>query len=169
MFYGFVCVKLSWFFVGFAGYRGNNPADKIKGMNLHLWLAIVCYCIQLVCKTVKHDDLDLKDVVHKNFILNNGLMSLPNVSYSISLMKRRKSVIKHEGQIRLYKITSNQAAVMGAFDVNGHWEQLKDRDYDNTYHNPLYFTDVYVYGTDSEKNSKLVVVRDWLITANSIQ
>ena len=73
----------------------------------------------------------------------------------MSLMKRIISVMKHECETRLHKITSYtsyKAVVMGTFDVNDHGEQLKDRDCDDTDHNPLFFKEfVYVYVADCKK------------------
>ena len=102
---------------------GNSPSPAIASYSL--------------CKTVEHADPDVKDFVHHNFYVEDGLIPLPNVADAISLMKRTYSTMKHEGQIRLHKIIFNKPAVMEALDVNDHGEQLKEIDRDDTFHRSL--------------------------------
>ncbi|XP_048737549.2 uncharacterized protein LOC125652183 [Ostrea edulis] len=76
--------------------------------------------VAMAADTVENADPDVKDFVIHNFYVDDGLISLPNESDAISLMKRTQSTMKSEGQIRLHKITSNKLAVMEAFDVSDH-------------------------------------------------
>lgn len=120
-------------------------------MTLHMCLAIVHH---LLLHPIASADLDLKQFVHKNIFLDDVIMSLPNVSYE-TYEPNETHNIRHEGETRLHKITSYtsyKAVVMGTFDVNDHGEQLKDRDCDDTDHNPLFFKEfVYVYVADCKK------------------
>lgn len=128
-------------YLRFFWYKENNPDDIMieYRMTSHVFgnspsPAIASYGL---LKTVEHADLDVKDFVHHNFYVDGGLTSLPNESDAISLMKRTQSTMKQEGQIRLHKITSNKQAVMEAFDVSDHGEQLKEIDSDDMIHRSL--------------------------------
>ena len=76
-------------------------------------------------------DPDVKDFVTHNFYVDDGLISLPNTSDAISLMKRTQSTMKCEGHIRLHKIVSNKQAVMEAFDISDRGEELNEIDIDH--------------------------------------
>ena len=87
-------------------------------------------------KTVELADLDVKDLVNRNFCVDDGIISLPSESEAI-LMKRTQSILKAEGQLRLHKTTSNKTAVMKAFEPCELGENLKEIDSDETIHRSL--------------------------------
>lgn len=113
----------------------------------------------------------MKNFVQHNFYVDDGLISLPNESDAISLMKRTQSTMKQEGQIRLHKITSNKQAVMDAFDVSDHGEQLKEIDSDDMIHRSLGLCwrlkdDTFVFTVPTEE--KPFTRRGLLSTVNSL-
>lgn len=82
----------------YADVFGNSPSP-----------AIATYGFR---KTVENADEDVKDFVNCNFYVNDGLISLPDETSAIDLMKRTQSITKSEGRLRLHKIASYKLTVM---------------------------------------------------------
>ena len=66
---------------------------------------------------------DMKTFVDRDFYVDDGLTSLPNVQMAIDLMQRTQSALRKHGNLRLHKIASNSSEMMAAFpsealDVN---------------------------------------------------
>lgn len=84
-------------YLRFFWYKQNNPDDIMieYRMTSHVFgnspsSAIVSFGL---LKTFEHADPDVKDFVHHNFYVDDGLISLPNEPDAISLMK---STVNHE-------------------------------------------------------------------------
>lgn len=175
MFYRFRVDEDHRNYLRFFWYKENNPDDIMieYRMTSHVFgnspsPAIASYGL---LKTVEHADRDVKNFVQHNFYVDDGLISLPNESDAISLMKRTQSTMKQEGQIRLHKITSNKQAVMDAFDVSDHGEQLKEIDSDDMIHRSLGLCwrlkdDTFVFTVPTEE--KPFTRRGLLSTVNSL-
>ena len=175
MFYRFRVNEEHRNFLRFLWYRGNDPDDIMieYRMTSHVFgnspsPAIASYGL---FKTVENADPDVKDFVIHNFYVDDGLISLPNASDAISLMKRTQSTMNCEGHIRLHKIVSNKQAVMEAFDISDRGEQLKEIDSDDTIHRSLGLSwslknDTFVFTVPAEE--KPFTRRGLLSTVNSL-
>nr|XP_034311384.1 uncharacterized protein LOC117684234 [Crassostrea gigas] len=175
MFYRFRVDEDHRNYLRFFWYKENNPDDIMieYRMTSHVFgnsppPAIASYGL---LKTVEHADRDVKNFVQHNFYVDDGLISMPNESDAISLMKRTQSTMKQEGQIRLHKITSNKQAVMDAFDVSDHGEQLKEIDNGDMIHRSLGLCwrlkdDTFVFTVPTEE--KPFTRRGLLSTVNSL-
>ncbi|XP_059390225.1 uncharacterized protein LOC132123550 [Carassius carassius] len=70
---------------------------------------------------------EAKHFVHKNFYVDDGLISVSSAAEAISLLKNTKNMLA-ESNIKLHKISSNSHQVMEAFPPSERANDLKDLD-----------------------------------------
>ena len=120
MFYRFRVEEKRRNFLRFYWYRNNNPGDELIEYRMRALVfgnspfpVVATFGLRNI---VELADLDVKDLVNSNFYVDDGIISLPSGSVSISLVKRTQSILKTEGQLRLHKVTTNKTAVMKVFE-----------------------------------------------------
>ena len=119
MFYCFKVNEEHRNFLRFLWHENNNFENPLVEyrMRVHIYgntasPAVATYGLR---RAVSLSSLDIKEFVHKNFYVDDGLTSLETVEEAISLVQRTKAVLKREGNLRLHKIASNREEVMLAF------------------------------------------------------
>ena len=116
-------------FLRFFWYMNNNPdVDLIEyRMRVHVFgncasQAVATYGLN---KAVENADDDVRELIRRNFYVDDFLTSKPKVEEVVDLTKRTQVALKDGGNIRLHKIESNSLEVMKAFPSDGLGGELK--------------------------------------------
>ena len=118
-------------FLRFFWYMNNNPDEELieYRMRVHVFgncasPAVATYGLN---KAVENADDDVRELIRRNFYVDDALTSKPNVQEVVDLTKRTQAALKNGGNIRLHKIASNSLEVMKAFpsdDLGGELKSL---------------------------------------------
>jgi hypothetical protein len=113
MFYNFKVREDHIDYLRFLWHKQNDLTKPLTDfrMTVHVFWnrpspAIATYGFR---KTVAHEEEDVRDFVNKQFYVDDGLISCPNVDEAVSLIKRTQSALYRGGMLHLHKITSNSA------------------------------------------------------------
>ncbi|XP_069109380.1 uncharacterized protein [Argopecten irradians] len=92
---------------------GNSPSPAMANFGLK--------------KSVEGQNVDqaVKELVNRNFYVDDALASVPKEDEAISLLERTQAALKDGGNIRLHKIVSNRSKVVGAFPLEDLGKELK--------------------------------------------
>ncbi|XP_056001793.1 uncharacterized protein LOC130048768 [Ostrea edulis] len=69
---------------------------------------------------------DMKNLVHRNFYVDDALSSHSSAKEAIDLLQRTKKALIDHGCLRVHKIASNSSEVLSAFDSQDLAKDLKD-------------------------------------------
>ena len=65
-------------------------------------------------KAVENAERDIQDFVNENFYVDDGLISVPDESTAIDLIRRTKDALFDGGKLRLHKVSSNSRNVLAS-------------------------------------------------------
>ncbi|XP_033761542.1 uncharacterized protein LOC117343309 [Pecten maximus] len=131
MFYSFLVREDHRDYLRFFWYRNNNPNLELieYRMRAHVFgnspsPAVANYGLK---KSVDSQDVDptVKDLVERNFYVDDALASLPEEDEVISLIEKTQMALKKGGNLRLHKIVSNNPKVISAFPVEDLGKEVK--------------------------------------------
>ncbi|XP_069105757.1 uncharacterized protein [Argopecten irradians] len=131
MFYSFLVREDHRDFLRFFWYRDNDPSRDIieYRMRAHVFgnspsPAVANFGLK---KSVEGQNVDqaVKELVNRNFYVDDALASVPKEDEAISLLERTQAALKDGGNIRLHKIVSNRSKVVGAFPLEDLGKELK--------------------------------------------
>lgn len=131
MFYSFLVKEDQRDFLRFFWYKENNPDLGLieYRMKAHVFgnspsPAIATYGLR---KSVEGDDVDddVRNLVNRNFYVDDALTSLPKEEDAVSLLQRTQTALKKGGNLRLHKFVSNSPKVMSAFPVEDLGKEVK--------------------------------------------
>ncbi|XP_069109451.1 uncharacterized protein [Argopecten irradians] len=131
MFYSFLVREDHRDFLRFFWYRDNDPSRDIieYRMRAHVFgnspsPAVANFGLK---KSVEGQNVDqaVKELVNRNFYVDDALASVPKEDEAISLLERTQAALKDGGNIRLHKIVSNRSKVVGAFPLEDFGKELK--------------------------------------------
>ena len=117
----------------FLWYRDNDLTKDIIDyrMTVHVFgnspsPAVAIYGLRRAAQEGESDHgADTREFVERHFYVDDGLTSLPTPIEAIDLLQRTRASLA-ESNLRLHKITSNNAAVMAAFPPEDDAKGMKD-------------------------------------------
>ncbi|XP_070188491.1 uncharacterized protein [Littorina saxatilis] len=119
MFYQFLVDQEHRDLLRFFWYRGNNfDAPLVEHrMCVHVFgnspsPAVATYGLR---KSIAHSAPDVKKFVERDFYVDDGITSVPEVDQAVHLMQRTQRELKKNGGINLHKVVSNRTSVLAAF------------------------------------------------------
>ncbi|XP_021378856.1 uncharacterized protein LOC110466593 [Mizuhopecten yessoensis] len=132
MFYYFKVEEKHQDYLRFFWYQGhdfNKPLLEYR-MTTHVFgksptPAVATFGLR---RAVEQADTDVKELVTRDFYVDDALTSTPDSQSAISLMKITRDALQGNGNIRLHKIASNDKAVLEAFPTEDLSGDLKDLD-----------------------------------------
>ena len=138
MFYCFRVSEKHRNFLRFLWYRDNCPNKVLVEyrMCVHVFgntssPAVATYGLRRTAQLGEEIyGTDMKEFVHRNFYVDDGLTSLLNSKQAIDLLQRTQQALK-EGGLRLHKITSNSREVMDSFPEDDIAKDLRLRGLDS--------------------------------------
>ncbi|XP_013421679.1 uncharacterized protein LOC106181750 isoform X2 [Lingula anatina] len=132
MFYSFRVNEEHRNFLRFFWFRNNDPREDMieYRMRVHVFgntpsPAVATYGLR---KAVEDAEDDVRNFVHRDFYVDDGLASCPTESEAISLVKRTQATLQNNAKIKLHKIASNSPAVMKAFKAEDLDKSLRSID-----------------------------------------
>ena len=63
-----------------------------------------------------HPDHEIRELVRRNFYVDDLLVSVPLEKQAVSLIRKTQEALMEGGKLRLHKVASNSHEVMSAFD-----------------------------------------------------
>ncbi|XP_070206193.1 uncharacterized protein [Littorina saxatilis] len=119
MFYQFFVDQEHRDLLRFFWYRGNNfDAPLVEHrMCVHVFgnspsPAVATYGLR---KSIAHSAPDVKKFVERDFYVDDGITSVPEVDQAVHLMQRTQRELQKNGGINLHKVVSNSRSVLAAF------------------------------------------------------
>ena len=121
MFHSFQVIPQHRDYLRFLWFQDNDPSKPVIDyrMNVHLFgsissPAVATFGLRMAADAGKdkHGD-DTAEFVYRDFYVDDGLTSLPDVESAVSLIKRTCNSLAAKG-LRFHKIASNNKAVMNA-------------------------------------------------------
>ena len=120
----------------FLWYKNNDPNGEITEyrMKVHIFWntsspAVANYGLRKTAE-VGEDEFgsDAKAFVNRNFYVDDGLHSAPTTEDAIDLLRRTQTMLA-TANLRLHKVASSHAEVMGAFPSEDHASGLHNLDF----------------------------------------
>ncbi len=135
MFYCFKVREDHQNFLRFLWFKDNDLSKEITEyrMTVHVFgnspsPAVAIFRIRRAAEFgEKEYGRQAKQFVHRNFYVDDGLISVSSAAEAISLLKNTKNLLA-ESNIKLHKISSNNHQVMEAFPTSDRGNDLKDLD-----------------------------------------
>lgn len=135
MFHCFVVRPEDRNFLRFLWYKDNKLENDITEycMKVHVFgnspsPAVSIHCLRRAAEEgEKEFGDDAKQLVERDFYVEDGLKSLPTPEAAIDLLKRMQDMLACSN-LRLHKIASNGKEVMEVFPTEDHANDLKDLD-----------------------------------------
>ncbi|XP_071492621.1 uncharacterized protein [Diadema antillarum] len=81
---------------------GNSPSPAVANYGLR--------------DLARDAEPDVREFIHGNFYVDDGLTSCEDAETAVSLMKRTRAMLQEKASIHLHKIASNSQTVLDAFD-----------------------------------------------------
>ncbi|KAJ8369536.1 hypothetical protein SKAU_G00095640 [Synaphobranchus kaupii] len=137
MFHSFVVREDHRNFLRFLWFKDNDTTKEVVEyrMKVHVFgnrpsPAIATYGLR---RAALHGEEEfggnVKQFVHRDFYVDDGLKSLPSATEAINLLKAAQDMLAISN-LRLHKIASNSPVIMQAFPSIDHAKDLKDLDLD---------------------------------------
>ncbi|KAM4591910.1 uncharacterized protein PAE49_019480 [Odontesthes bonariensis] len=137
MFHSFIVREDHRNFLRFFWFKNNDPTGDVVEyrMKVHVFgnspsPAVATYGLR---RAALHGEGEFghaaKELVHRNFYVDDGLAALPSITEAISLLRAARGMLSMSN-LRLHKIASNCPAVMRAFPSSEYAKDLKDLDLD---------------------------------------
>ena len=125
-------------FLRFLWFKENDPSNEVIDyrMNVHLFgngpsPAVATFGLR---KTVNHGGEEytrgVKEFVNRNFYVDDGWTSVPNVQEAIDLIEETQTALATRN-LRLHKVVSNMPAVIEAFPADDRAKDIRDLDLRN--------------------------------------
>ncbi|XP_062578642.1 uncharacterized protein LOC134240570 [Saccostrea cucullata] len=92
--------------------------------------AITTYALR---KTVEESDSDVKNLIVKNFYVDDGLLSTQTVQEAADLIKRTKKDLAEKGNLKFHKIASNSLELMNHFPIQDFSKEVQDINFTEEY------------------------------------
>ncbi len=135
MFYCFKVREDHQNFLRFLWFKDNDLSKEITEyrMTVHVFgnspsPAVAIFGIRRAAEFGEEEyGREAKQFVHRNFYVDDGLISVSSTAEAISLLKNTKKMLA-ESNIKLHKISSNNHQVMEAFPTSDRANDLKDLD-----------------------------------------
>ncbi|XP_060081306.1 uncharacterized protein LOC132560657 [Ylistrum balloti] len=132
MFYCFKVIQEHRNFLRFLWYANNafeNPLIEYR-MTAHVFgnapsPAVAIYGLR---KAVESSTADVQSFVTRDFYVDDGLTSTPNVAVAVSLIQRTQQSLSKNGGIRLHKVAFNSQEVLENFDRDDLAGDIRDLD-----------------------------------------
>ena len=125
-------------FLRFLWFDNNDPSEPITEfrMNVHLFgsissPAVATFGLRMVAdKCASSHGKDVKDFIHQDFYVDDGLTSQPDAPSAISLIQRSRDALATK-KLRFHKIASNSAEVMSSIPRDERAKDMKSLDLDH--------------------------------------
>ena len=122
-------------FLRFLWYKDNTPGKPIVEyrMNVHLFgngpsPAVATYGLRRTATDGEEKfGKEAADFVHRNFYVDDGLISLPTAEQAVKLVTTAQAMLA-TANLRLHKVVSNSREVMEAFPTEDRGKDVRDLD-----------------------------------------
>ena len=119
MFYNFKVCEPHRDFLRFFWYENNDTNQPLieYRMTVHIFGNAPSPAIATLGlrRAVENSSRRVKDFVHDNFYVDDGLASCSSVQKAVDLIKETQTTLATEARLRLHKITSNRKEVLSEF------------------------------------------------------
>ena len=133
MFYCFRVAKKHQNYLRFLWYRNNDPSEKLieYRMTVHVFgntpsPSVATYGLRQ--SVADHPDSAIRELVRRNFYVDDLLVSVPLEKQAVSLIRKTQEALMEGGKLRLHKVASNSHEVMSAFNDEEKAKDLKHID-----------------------------------------
>ncbi|VDH98788.1 Hypothetical predicted protein [Mytilus galloprovincialis] len=138
MFYSFTVNEEHRNFLRFLWYRDNDIDNELTDyrMRVHAFgnspsPAIATFALQKTAENAEQTfGKDVKDLVCRNFYVDDALTSVGSNSEAIDLLNRTKEALKTFGNLRLHKFSSNSKEVRTKLDPEDLAENLENLNFE---------------------------------------
>ncbi|CAG2190975.1 unnamed protein product [Mytilus edulis] len=138
MFYSFTVNEEHRNFLRFLWYRDNDIDNELTDyrMRVHAFgnspsPAIATFALQKTAEIAEQTfGKDVKDLVCRNFYVDDALTSVGSNSEAIDLLNRTKEALKTFGNLRLHKFSSNSKEVRTKLDPEDLAENLENLNFE---------------------------------------
>lgn len=142
MFYCFLVKLEHRIFLRFLWHKNNDIDMELVDyrMSVHVFgnspsPAVATYCLRKTAEVSETTHgTDVKDFVCRNIYVGDALSSHPSSSEAIELLKETQACLKENGNLRLYKISSNSEDVLSAFPMEDLSKDLMGLHFQIAYH-----------------------------------
>lgn len=130
MFYCFRVSREHQNYLRFLWYRNNDPSDRLieYRMTVHVFgntpsPSVATYGLRQ--SVADHPDPEIREIVQRNFYVDDLLVSMPHEKQTVELIKKTQKALMEGGKLRLHKVASNSQEVMSAFEEEVRAKDLK--------------------------------------------